>query len=263
MKTKLLFKFSTGIVVPCYNEEERLQLSEFSRFFKTDNTTFFCFVDDGSTDGTKKILADFAKKNPERVQAVFLSCNQGKAEAVRQGVKTLLKTHKFKFVGYWDADLATPLSTIIEFIEKFQISRALVAVCGSRILRLGASIQRSVFRHYFGRIFATVASYILNIPVYDTQCGAKIFSAEHAGLIFSEHFISRWFFDIELFARSIELMGRDKTVNSIYELPLAKWHDQGESKVTWGSIIRTPVDLFLIFYHYRNRIPDYSKSDTI
>ena len=62
MKTKLLFKFSTGIVVPCYNEEERLQLSEFSRFFKTDNTTFFCFVDDGSTDGTKKILADFAKK---------------------------------------------------------------------------------------------------------------------------------------------------------------------------------------------------------
>ena len=254
MKTKQLFKFSAGIVVPCYNEEERLQLSEFSRFFKTDNTTFFCFVDDGSTDSTKKIVADFVKKNPERAQAVFLSFNQGKAEAVRQGIKSLLKTHKLKFVGYWDADLATPLSTILEFIEKFQSSRALVAVCGSRILRLGADIRRSVFRHYFGRVFATVASNILNIPVYDTQCGAKLFSAEHAELIFSEHFISRWFFDIELFARSIELMGRHKTVNSIYELPLTKWHDQGESKVTWGSIIRTPVDLFRIFYHYRHRI---------
>jgi dolichyl-phosphate beta-glucosyltransferase len=262
MKTKELFKFSAGMVVPCYNEQERLQLSEFSRFFKKDKTTFFCFVDDGSTDGTKKIIADFANKHPERVQAVFLSCNQGKAEAVRQGVKTLLKTHKFKFVGYWDADLATPLSTIIEFIEKLQSNRALVAVCGSRILRLGADIRRSVFRHYLGRIFATVASNILNIPVYDTQCGAKLFSAEHAEYIFSEHFISRWFFDIELFARSIELMGREKTVNTIYELPLSKWHDVGKSKVTWGSIIMTPLDLFRIFYHYRHRIANSPKSDT-
>ena len=144
MRTKQHFKYGTGIVVPCYNEEERLQLSEFSRFFKKDNTTFFCFVDDGSTDGTKKIVADFVKKNPERAQAVFLSFNQGKAEAVRQGINTLLKTHKFQFVGYWDADLATPLLTILEFIEKVQSSRALVAVCGSRILRLGASIHRSV-----------------------------------------------------------------------------------------------------------------------
>ena len=57
-------------------EEKRLQLSEFSRFLKTDNTTYFCFVDYGSTDGTKKIVADFVKKNPERAQAVFLSFNQ-------------------------------------------------------------------------------------------------------------------------------------------------------------------------------------------
>ena len=106
-------------------------------------------------------------------------------------------------MGYWDADLATPLSTIPEFIEKFQSSRALVAVCGSRILRLGASIQRLVFRHYLGRVFSTVASNILNIPVYDTQCGAKLFRTEHAELIFSEHFISRWFFDVELFARAL------------------------------------------------------------
>jgi glycosyltransferase involved in cell wall biosynthesis len=208
MSVKQLFKYGTGIVVPCYNEEERLQLSEFSRFFKTNNTTFFCFVDDGSTDGTKKIVADFVKKNPKRAQAVFLSFNQGKAEAVRQGIKTFFQTYDFKLVGYWDADLATPLSTIPEFIDKFRSNRELVAVCGSRILRLGASIHRSVFRHYFGRVFATIASNILKIPVYDTQCGAKLFRTEHAELIFSKPFLSCWFFDVELFARSIELMGR-------------------------------------------------------
>ena len=253
MKTNQFFKYSTGIVVPCYNEEDRIQLSEFSRFFKKDNTTFFCFVDDGSTDSTKKIVADIVTKNPQRTQALYLSINQGKAEAVRQGIKKLIKTHNFQFLGYWDADLATPLSTIPEFIGKFQNNRALVAVFGSRILRLGASIQRSVVRHYIGRVFATVASNILNIPVYDTQCGAKLFCIEHAEVLFSEHFISRWFFDVELFARSIELMGREKTVNSIYEMPLSKWHDQGESKVTLVSIIRAPIDLFRIYYHYRIR----------
>ena len=86
MSVKQLFKYGTGIVVPCYNEEERLQLSEFSRFFKTNNTTFFCFVDDGSTDDTKKIVADFVDNNVERCQVINLFYNQGKAEAVRHGI---------------------------------------------------------------------------------------------------------------------------------------------------------------------------------
>ena len=83
MSVKQLFKYGTGIVVPCYNEEERLQLSEFSRFFKTDNTTYFCFVNDGSIDATQKILADFVDNNVERCQIINLFYNQGKAEAVR------------------------------------------------------------------------------------------------------------------------------------------------------------------------------------
>ena len=157
-------------------------------------------------------------------------------------------------MGYWDADLATPLSTIPEFIGKFQSSRSLVAVCGSRILRLGASIQRLVFRHYFGRIFETVVSNILNIPVYDTQCGAKIFLAEFAEFIFSEKFLSRWFFDVELFARSIEHIGRQNTVHSFLELPLSQWHDQGQSKITWANVLQTPLELLRIYIFYRKRI---------
>ena len=247
-------QFCTGIVVPCYNELNRIQLSEFSQFISSNDSIFFCFVNDGSTDGTQQKLADFVNCNPERCQVINLSDNQGKAEAVRQGINTMLKTSKYQFVGYWDADLATPLAEIPVFIEKFQSSRSLVAVCGSRILRLGASIQRLVFRHYLGRVFSTLASNILNIPVYDTQCGAKLFRTEHAELIFSEHFISRWFFDVELFARSIELMGREKTFNSIYEMPLSKWHEQGDSKVSWGSIIWTPIELLRIYYHYRHRM---------
>ena len=247
-------QFDIGIVVPCYNEMDRIQLSEFSQFLSSNDFIFFCFVNDGSTDRTPKILADFVNLNPERSQLVNLSKNQGKAEAVRQGINTMLKTSEYQFVGYWDADLATPLTEIQGFIHKFKSNNELKAVCGSRILRLGSSIHRSVFRHYFGRIFATIVSNILNIPVYDTQCGAKIFLAEFAEFIFSEKFLSRWFFDVELFARSIEHFGRQNTIHGVFELPLSQWHDQGQSKVTWANVLQTPLELLKIYIFYRNRM---------
>ncbi len=254
MSIKQHNQFDIGIVVPCYNEMNRIQLSEFSQFLISNDFIFFCFVNDGSTDGTQKILADFVNLNPERSQLINLSKNQGKAEAVRRGVNTLLKSSKFQLVGYWDADLAAPLTEIRRFIHKFKSNNELKAVCGSRILRLGSSIRRSVFRHYFGRIFATVVSNMLKIPVYDTQCGAKIFLAEFADYIFSEKFLSRWFFDVELFARSIEYIGRQNTIHGVFELPLSQWHDHGQSKVTWANVLQTPLELLKIYIFYRNRM---------
>ena len=243
-----------GIVVPCYNEMDRIQLSEFNKFLNANDSVHIFFVNDGSTDGTQQVLADFVKNNPERSQVINLSENHGKAEAVRQGINTMLKASKYQFVGYWDADLATPLTEIKIFLEKFQTNNELNAVCGSRMRRLGSSIRRSIYRHYFGRVFATIVSNILNIPVYDTQCGAKIFRVEFAKMIFSDYFLSRWFFDVELFARSIELFGRKKTIESIFEMPLTQWHDQGLSKVSWLSMFQTPFELLRIYLFYRNRM---------
>ena len=246
MRGNQLLKCSTGIVVPCYNEMDRIQLPKFSEFLISNDFIYFCFVNDGSTDGTQKILADFVNLNPERSQLVNLSKNQGKAEAVRQGINTLLKSSKFQLVGYLDADLATPLTEIRGFIQKFKSNNELKAVCGSRILRLGSSIRRSKFRHYFGRIFATIVSNILNIPVYDTQCGAKIFLAEFAEFIFSEKFLSRWFFDVELFARSIEHVGRQNTVDGVLELPLNQWHELGVRRLDGNVLPKVTIDASLV-----------------
>ena len=97
-------------------------------------------------------------------------------------------------------------------------------------------------------------SNILNIHVYDTQCGAKIFLAEFAGFIFSENFLSCLFFDVVLFARSIEHIGRQNIINGVVELPLSQWHDQGQSKVTWANVLQTPLELLRIYLFYRNRM---------
>ena len=68
MREKQHFQFCTGIVASCYNEAERLQLHEFCGFFKSNDSTIFCFVDDGSTDGTKNILDDSVKKIPNALK---------------------------------------------------------------------------------------------------------------------------------------------------------------------------------------------------
>ena len=117
MKTKSHVQVDTGIIVPCYNESERIQFTEFDQFLSSNNSICFCFVNDGSTDGTQQILENFTNKNSERCQVINLPTNQGKAEAVRQGNTTLLQSSQFQFVGYWDADLATLLAAFLSLFN--------------------------------------------------------------------------------------------------------------------------------------------------
>ena len=242
-----------AIIIPCYNEADRLDANNSTEYLLQNAHVHFYFIDDGSTDNTISIINGIMSKFNSHVTLLKNESNKGKAESVRLGVIESFSMNP-DFIGYLDADLAAPLTEIRRFIHKFKSNNELKAVCGSRILRLGSSIRRSVFRHYFGRIFATIVSNILNIPVYDTQCGAKIFLAEFAEFIFSEKFLSRWFFDVELFARSIEHVGRQNTVNGVLELPLSQWHDKGQSKVTWANVLQTPLELLRIYIFYRNRI---------
>ena len=104
----------------------------------------------------------------------------------------------------------------------------------------------------FGRIAATMVSRILGIPVYDTQCGAKLFLADR-GLqtLFEEPFVTRWAFDVEILARW--LIHRDAGVEvnrSIIEAPLDQWIDVAGSKLTAVDFLRAPTDLWRIRRRY-------------
>ena len=237
------------IVIPCFNEAHRLSPDPFVTFLGSSEDLCFIFVDDGSTDQTAEKLATISAHTSPKSTVLKLGVNRGKAEAVRQGVLQALKdrpTH----VGFWDGDLATPLSEIPSFID-YSTDPTREMIFGSRIQRLGADIERHWYRHYPGRVIAFWINAIIRLPVHDTQCGAKLIEADLAAKIFAEPFISSWLFDVELFARIIELYGRQQAARKIYEVPLRRWTDVGDSKISPAYVPKIPVELFRIYWKYR------------
>ena len=156
------------LVIPCYNEASRLDTNAFVRFVTARSDVELLFVDDGSTDSTAQLLDDIVTRSAGRVDTLAQPRNHGKAHAVQRGLVAAMAKQP-ELVGYWDADLATPLDAIDEFLDVLDRRPDIDIVIGSRVKLLGRRVERHAFRHYAGRVFATTASLALHLAVYDTQ----------------------------------------------------------------------------------------------
>lgn len=245
------------LVIPCYNEAQRLDLPQFTDFLLKNTFADFLFVNDGSSDNTAQLLADFQSKHTGRVNVLSLEKNSGKAEAVRQGM--LAVKGQYDYIGYWDADLAVPLSELRQMDAKLTAHPELYCLLASRVKLLGYDIVRKPLRHYLGRIFATAASILLKMPVYDTQCGAKLFKSELQTVLFQEKFRVRWIFDVEILLRFKQWYLNErldgKIENYINEMPLAHWYDIGGSKVKPMHFVQAFGD-FLRLWPLRKNIKE-------
>ena len=239
----------TAIIVPCYNESNRLKINEFKNYLCKETSVSFIFINDGSTDNTLDLINKLCSIYPHQVICKSFEKNRGKAEAVRQGFLMAFELG-FQNIGYWDADLSTPLRFInglCELLEENKIS----IVMGSRVRLLGYSIKRSTARHYLGRIFATFASLILDLHAYDTQCGAKIFkNNSELKTVFAHPFLVNWIFDVEILARFKvirKLNNSNLLQNTALEYPLDEWTDIGGSKVKLIDFFKAIKELAKIF----------------
>jgi dolichyl-phosphate beta-glucosyltransferase len=243
----------TTLVVPCWNEADRLNAAAFSSFLAAQPDVRLVFVNDGRRDDTLSILRGIESAAPGQVRVLDLERNSGKAEAVRRGLIEALTTNA-DFIGYWDSDLATPLDACLTFIALLREHPSLDMVIGSRVLLLGRTIERRAVRHYAGRVFATAASVVLDLPVYDTQCGAKLFRASpRLARVVDRPFLSSWVFDVEIIARygSLSSAYASATLRDrIYEFPLHEWRDVAGSKVRWVDFVRALFDLARIHRTY-------------
>jgi dolichyl-phosphate beta-glucosyltransferase len=240
----------TCLIIPCYNEATRLPVDAFAGFVARQPDRHLCFVNDGSTDNTLLILNDLQQKHPNRITVIDLLHNQGKAGAVRAGMLQM-SGQPFDFLGYFDADLATPLAAADDLRQHLLDHPDRVMVLGSRIQFLGTAIQRQTFRHYAGRVIATLISLILKLPVYDTQCGAKLFRRGMVPVLFGEPFLSPWLFDVELLARLIRQVGRADITRWVAEQPLRQWTEMSDSRIKPSYYLKLWWELYRIHRAYR------------
>jgi len=247
----------TIVVIPCYDEARRLDLAAFREYARTIPAVQFLFVNDGSRDETLAVLETLKREAPCVVDVLDMPRNAGKAEAVRAGVNEALR-RACAFVAFWDADLSTGLEEIEPFRNIMRDRPEIEMVFGARVNLLGREIRRRLSRHYLGRVFATMVAFALRLPIYDTQCGAKMFRVtDDLRQVFTQPFISRWIFDVEIIARFLVLRkdcSRPPVRSIIVEKPLLKWTDVAGSKLRSRHFLRVMTDFARIYSRYLRQV---------
>lgn len=223
------------LVVPCYNEAERLPL--FLPGLTEALADIDCLiqvVDDGSQPAQVKAVEAAVEKSrsrlPNQVASLLaLPVNQGKGAAIRAGWRAHGES---ELLGFVDADGAIAPREVRRFAE-LAFAAPGQAYFASRIKMLGRKVDRKFTRHIIGRVFATLVSLRLKVPVYDTQCGLKILpsAAFPQGVHFEENGFA---FDLELMMVLLD------EGFSIEEVPI-DWSDVPGSKV---HLVRDPIRMY-------------------
>jgi dolichyl-phosphate beta-glucosyltransferase len=222
---------SLSIVIPAFNEEARLPstLQKVDDYLRSKNFSYaeVIVVDDGSRDGTAKLVEQWQREHPD-VRLLRNPGNRGKGFTVRHGVMESL--------GEWilstDADLSAPigeLDKLIAAVERPDSSgeHAKIAI-GSRALdRTLVGVHQSPLREWAGRVFNLLMRLVTGLPFRDTQCGFKLFEAAAAREIFARQTLDGFSFDVE-----------DLVIAQVLG------HKAVEVPVVWNNVEGTKVSTF-------------------
>ena len=239
-----------GVVIPCYNEEKRLLSDEFKTFISANLGYHLCFVNDGSTDDTLKVLNELCEGNENNMSVYNCEKNGGKAEAVRQGMLHLASLDQFDYIGFLDADLSTDFIDFHKLVDTIKGSEYKI-VSGSRIDRMGAEITKESARKIISMTINYIIRKTLGMEFRDTQCGAKVMTQEIIEKTFQKRFITRWLFDVEIFMRMKKVYGSENAKKAICELPLKRWVHMDGSKLSFKDSFKIAFQIGKIALHYR------------
>ncbi|KAJ2076952.1 dolichyl-phosphate beta-glucosyltransferase [Coemansia sp. RSA 988] len=233
-----------SIVVPAYNEEERLVvlLEDVRVYVQTRRKTEPGFsyeliiMDDGSTDKTLDVAMEYARMHGMReLKGVQHVINRGKGGAVTQGIQSAMG----RYVMFCDADGATRFGDIDALLARAEETQqdGLVVAIGSRNNKALSDtvVERSHMRAFLQWGFHTYVTILGVRGVRDTQCGFKLFSRKAARLIFPNMHVERFIFDIEIL-----LLAKYQRI-PVVEVPV-NWHEVAGSKM---SIVRDSIQMAL------------------
>lgn len=241
-----------GIIIPCYNESSRLDLTTFIAFAKANKSSVLCLVNDGSADMTRSTLAEIKNNVHENVYVVHVEANAGKANAVRQGARFLYKETDVETIGFLDADLSTSFEDYHTLVtEMVKHEGKIKVIFGSRNMGKGsAAIERNPLRKLLSNIIKVLIRLITKLKIEDTQCGAKVFHRSLVPLAYGHSFYTRWLFDVEILMRLKMHFGKNNFQQMFIEQPLQKWVHMDDSKLGLRDSVMIPWNLFSIWREY-------------
>lgn len=227
-----------SVVVPAYNEAERIPLTLIDMDKRLSDATFayeIIVVNDGSTDNTAEVVQKMSETIP-RLILIDNAKNQGKGGVVRDGMLAA----KGKYRIFTDADNSTSIDQFENMLPFFK--EGYEVVIGSRAVK-GAKLSppQPFYRQLLGRM-SNIIIQIVNVPgIWDTQCGFKCFTAEAAERIFKKTRVNGWGFDIEALALARAMGYRVK------EMPVT-WVNDAASHVKMSAYLKVFVENVKIRY---------------
>jgi glycosyltransferase involved in cell wall biosynthesis/tetratricopeptide (TPR) repeat protein len=196
---------SISIVIPCYNEENRISttiksLSNFKKSWKSGLE--FIFVDDGSTDGTLNTIKDALLKYglEQASNIIILDKNSGKGAALKKGIE-LAKNDMILTMDADNAVKASRLNVWLKSIDESDFQTDTIYI-GSRELD-ESKVEISAFRRITGLIFNSLIQFFTAINFKDSQCGFKLYPKSIGKQLFSDLRSLGWAHDVEILNRAI------------------------------------------------------------
>ncbi len=215
------------LVVPCFQESTRIAsfLKDLRAVFTADSQTRILLVEDGSGPDEQKdfltVVEPLIRDCPLFAPPLLLPENLGKGGAIYAGWAT---SDTADWLAFVDADGSCSAQETKRLIEVAKQQSEPISIFASRVKMLGHHVERHFKRHLVGRVYATLVSELLNIEVYDSQCGLKIIHGAAYREIAKRLTIEGFAFDVDLL---VHLLAAG---HKIKEEPI-DWHDTPGGKI--------------------------------
>jgi len=232
-------KDRTSLIIPLYNEENRLDycFRIIEKILKKKIFYEVIFVNDGSTDQSKKKLIKFIKQN--KIKLISYKINMGKGYAIKKGV--LLS--RSNWVLICDLDMSVLPSQYLTWKKKKFIKDINCAYIGSRVHK-DSKIKSYFIRRKIGMALNFILFNYFNLKISDTQCGFKVFHSSYVKKIFKKIRCYDYAFDVETM-----ILLRKNNIK-IIELPIVWTHRLGSKVNLITDSIKFFIDLISLKKRY-------------